>query len=578
MPGFLAEIANKINSQFGKDYRNLIIENFNNPKYYIERRTVNKFLNDKIFEETNRYIVLTEGIILNSLKLINRYKKDNLFHTIIYMYEKNGNEFFNEFRGSFSGLFYDKRKNIWLIYTNHIGDKQIFYSILTDKIIIGSEINFLVEYYKNNSLTYNLDNIGAYFLLTYGFMLEDYTLFKEFKKLNAGHYIKIENNKYEIKQYYRLNNTPKYKQTENDIIDNIDRLFRNAISLEFEKDNEYKLKHIVTLSGGLDSRMTTWVAHDLGYIEQLNVTFSQSNYLDETIAKKIASDLKHEWIFKTLDNGLFLKNIEEIIKINFGNIAYYGLAHSKSCLDLIDLKNFGIIHSGQLGDVIIGTFYDDLNPNKQYCIGDGAYSNKLINRLNNINLKYNYENQEIFKFYGRCFTGANQGNLVSQEITETFSPFYDLEFLNYCLSIPVKFRFKHNIYKKWIIKKYPEATKYKWEKINTKITSPHINFKNKEIYLSQLPDKIFRKISKLLKIDYSKNGIYNKKHMNPLGYWYLHNNDLKKFCDNYFNENIELIEDNNLKLDCNNLYNNGNAIEKNQVLSLLSAIRIYFYK
>ena len=50
------------------------------------------------------------------------------------------------------------------------------------------------------------------------------------------------------------------------------------------------------LSGGLDSRMTVWVAHDLGYTHQLNMTFCQSNYLDFKIAQQIATDLRHDFM------------------------------------------------------------------------------------------------------------------------------------------------------------------------------------------------------------------------------------------------------------------------------------------
>ena len=117
----------------------------------------------------------------------------------------------------------------------------------------------------------------------------------------------------EMINYYKL---PKSKLEgnvdEDQIIEMLDIKFREAIRLQFEKDREYSYKHLVTLSGGLDSRMTSWVAHQMGYVDQLNLTFSQSDYLDETIAKKIAADLKHEWIFKALDNGTFLKDIDEI--------------------------------------------------------------------------------------------------------------------------------------------------------------------------------------------------------------------------------------------------------------------------
>ena len=64
--------------------------------------------------------------------------------------------------------------------------------------------------------------------------------------------------------------------------------------------------------------------------------------------------------------------------------------------------------------------------------------------------------------------------------------------------------------------------------------------------------------------------------MNPLEYWYNTNNDLRTFQDNYFKENIDRITNGGLKSDCQNLYNSGNAIEKNQVLTLLSAIKLHF--
>ena len=73
---------------------------------------------------------------------------------------------------------------------------------------------------------------------------------------------------------------------------------------------EYGYNHICSLSGGLDSRMTAIVAHEMGYDQQLNITFSQSDYLDETIAKQIASDYGHNWMFKSLDNGIFLFDID----------------------------------------------------------------------------------------------------------------------------------------------------------------------------------------------------------------------------------------------------------------------------
>lgn len=185
MPGFLAEIslkqgkvAKNFNPIFGN---NLIVESLEGKHYYIERRTIKKFEQDKVFTEDENYIVLTEGVILNSLELMEKYKTSDLKNAIIKMYEQNGETFFKEFRGSFSGLLYDRKTDKWLIYTNHFGDKQIFYLLLKDRLIVASEMTWIVDYMKNNGIPYSLDEIGAYFILTYAYMLEDYTIIRQIK-------------------------------------------------------------------------------------------------------------------------------------------------------------------------------------------------------------------------------------------------------------------------------------------------------------------------------------------------------------------------------------------------------------
>lgn len=74
--------------------------------------------------------------------------------------------------------------------------------------------------------------------------------------------------------------------------------FKNAIKRAFEKDLEYGYKHLVALSGGLDSRMTAWVAHTMGYTNMLNYTFSQTDYLDEKVPKQITDKLKQSGCLK----------------------------------------------------------------------------------------------------------------------------------------------------------------------------------------------------------------------------------------------------------------------------------------
>jgi asparagine synthase (glutamine-hydrolysing) len=571
MPGFILEIgSNRIDKDLNFYKDNLFVDHLKSNDFYIEKRTIRKFENDKILKENDDYIILIEGVILNSKKLIKKYNENDLFNTVINMYKINGEKFFEEFKGSFSGIFYDKKVDKWLIYTNHVGDKQVFYFFNKDFFIFGSEIDYIIDFMKHNKISYTFDENGAYCLLTYGYMLEDYTLFKEIKKLNAGKYIKLHNKNFQIKTYYKLDNTPNEDLKEEDIIEDIDLLFRNAVKLEFEKDIEYGYKHIASLSGGLDSRMTVWVAHEIGYNKQLNYTFSQSDYLDETISKHIARDLNHEWVFKFLDNGNYLCDIDSMIDINFGNCIYSGNAHVKNFADIFNFNDYGLLHTGQLGDVIIGTYYSTKDPNKQFKHGDGAYSNKMIKYVKNIVLSEKYVNEEIFKFYNRGFTGILQGNLPPQRYTEVISPFLDVDFLNYCLKIPLKYRYNHYIYFKWILKKYPEAAKYKWESINGKITDKKINFLGRYVTLKTLPKKIFIKLFK-------KSPFNSKNNMNPFGYWYKNNEELSKYFESFYNNNIKKLKFNdNLEKIVIDLYINGQVREKTQILTLLGFLKKYF--
>jgi len=149
MPGFIAEIAkDKLLGNFGTTrMENRVVGSLtDNKSYYVERRTINKFMNDKVFYEDENFVVLTEGVVLNSLSLQEKYlgssKSDaqKFASAIIEMYKKNGEQFFADFRGSFSGAFYDKKVDLWLIYTNHIGDKQLFYIKTPHGYAFASEV------------------------------------------------------------------------------------------------------------------------------------------------------------------------------------------------------------------------------------------------------------------------------------------------------------------------------------------------------------------------------------------------------------------------------------------------------
>ena len=539
---------------------------FNNKKYYIARNTLNKFLDDKVLFENDQIIVVTEGILLNKQELLKKYNKDSLSQ--LFEVITSNDEFFKEFRGPYSGCIYYKLKDEWIVFTNHIGDSTIFYGNINDSFFIGSQFNYVLDAFNTSNNKLSLDKNAIYYMITYGYMPDNTTYAKQIKRLEPGQYIKINKDKISVHTYHRLTHFyKKYENmSENQIIDLLDKKFRIAVQREFEKDIEYNYKHFCDLSGGLDSRMTIWVAHDLGYKNMLISNFCQSNYLDEVIAKEIASYLNEEILVKTLDDHKFLYDVDQIIKMNYGLSIYSGISGGLRLLDCLNLESYGVEHTWQVGDAIVGTFLKDESEINDKEISK-VYSVKLVNRIDSEQFK-NYEDKEIQLMYIRGFHGALSTHMIRSNYTIVTSPFLDVDFLEFCLSIPLKYRINHNIYFKWILKKYPKAADFKWENINARINEPKFMKKYKEI--------VKRAKFKLANtIGIGKN-TWAKYNMNPFNYWYDNDKNVQNFINGYFNEEIVKYDfDKDLYNDLMYLFENGNASEKTQILTAIATIKYY---
>ena len=280
--------------------------------------------------------------------------------------------------------------------------------------------------------------------------------------------------------------------------------------------------------------------------------------------------------------------IDEVTPITYGSANFFGLAHGKSLEDLINYNPFGIIHTGQIGDSIIGTFFKKKEFNREYKLGQAAYSLELIERLSGYRFVEDYKNEEIFCLYSRAFTGANQGLLTFQENSESCSPFLDVDFLEYCYKIPLNLRFGHKIYFDWVLQKYPKAAAYVWAQTGERIK----HLENKELkYILVMGKRIpvpgnpefpsWLKGFFLRRLGLRKKGqkprtmvLANKNSMNPVDYWYNTNPRLKEFMDNYWEENRYWIPEGQMKEDMTHLYKDCVLYEKLQCLSVLSAMKL----
>ena len=540
---------------------------------------INRFSQDKVFYDSEKYLVILDGVIINKNEILKSLKEDNWANSIIDLYNQKGETFFNLFRGSFSGIIKDKTLGKTIIFSDHIGSKILYYIKENDFFFVTSYMPNTYSFMKDNNIHYSMSHEGAYMLLCHGYMIDDVTICEQVKRIYPGHYLVLENNILHDKEFCKFNNK-KTNVSIDEAVEIIDNYFSKACQNEFEKDCEYSYKHIASLSGGLDSRMTSLIADELGYKEQLNITFSQSGYWDETIPRQITEDYRHDWIFRNLDSGRWLLDYEDIINVTGGNVLYYGQAHGNSLLKLLNTNDYGILHTGQLGDVFVGRTYagesykEDFAP---YKLEDRAYSTKYIDKLSNYKLKYEHENKELGVLYNRGFNGMNNGIVCIYNKLESYSPFLDVDFIKQSLQLPVIWNNKNLIYNSWIEKKHPNFLNYGWEALN----GHRINEKKKKIFKYEyykdewyflIREKILTLFGKQRGLPY----IVEKHNMNPIAYYINHYDYIRSNLNKYIKENINYIQDMELRKDLNDLFKIGNGPEITQALTLIATNKLFF--
>ena len=551
---------------------NCIRKEYSHNNFSVQQISLNKFQEDKLLVETADFVLLTEGVILNADELSVRCFSNTFQESIPILYQQFGKTFFNEFRGSFSGVLFEKNDNTCIVFNDQTGSKLLFYTSLGQNHYFASDLQILFSALnKRNAFQY--DKQFAFSLLTYGYSPTYHTIIETIRRVPAGHFLQIRDGVLELKQYHRFTNTSNTLSLKENI-ENLDALFRRAVARGLKKNEHYGYDNVLPLSAGLDSRLTTCVAKKLTDKSIKNVTYSQSGYYDDAVPKEISKFLGNESIFTPLDGGNYLKRIDESIKMTCGVIHYSCPAQVIEGFKTLDPEKIGIILTGMYGNGVIGTYSTQKSYTQKPFYGSYAYSKKYLQLLEKYlsqDFLLEYPNMEVYALYLLGFSCENLGSPIAfQNFTESYSPYCDVDLLQYAFSIPLKYRWSYRLYDTWILEKYPEMAK--WAHNGTrKIGSfyPQISLLNRKIPLRDVPERLLKYILK-------KSGVYNFENitqgnsMNPIDSWLKENASLKTCFDDYMNNNIQKLQfEATLQETACKLYEQGTGMEQMQVITLL---------
>lgn len=566
--------------------KNILESTISNNQYDIYHWTSEKFLNDKLCTEDAEHIIILEGVILNFKELLQKYHIDTMWDLCKNLIKQNGDLFHTEFIGNFAGAVYFKRSDTWIIFANKYSSKAIFYYAENGKFVVAPLPILIKDVLHAVNLPYSFHQDAAYLLMTYGYMGTCDTFVKEIKKLEAGEYLKIKGNDIQKIVYHRFKHNV-YDLThasEQEIIEGIDIRFRRAIKREYDKDLEYGYKgHLRALTGGMDSRSACFCSHALGYARTVNMTFGQPDNPDEKIARQISKDLGNQIIFLSTTVGkrdsVFLREIDRAVMVNQGLGYYSNTAAAFNRFIQLDQNSYGLLHNANFSETVLTTYLK--NPKDKPPVKPlHTDCNLLIHKTPKEHLSL-YENEDIYTIYSMFF---NKYLLIlSLGDVSTVYPTLDPDLVDYCLSIPIEIRKNYNIYYKWLFTKYPQAKKYKLEKLNARIDDPRLikwwgkltRYGSPTQYFRCSKDKfptIVRKISKLdKKIKPSPIALY------PFDYWYENDIESKNYMDRYFSENLNHpVISKELRNDLQMVYEKGNARPKAMALTVLAAAKLFF--
>ena len=474
----------------------------------------NKFPQDKLLFENSSIVVGFDGVVLNKKKVISHNSWRNYFLEDLENLEKK----LNDLRGSFNGFIYEKKEQRLRLFNDPCGAKNFAYEFDGTQFIFASSVWDLLNL---SDLPRTLNPASVYCFLAYGYLFSEMSWTKNSKRLPAGSILTFQNNQITCKKYKEFVFNQNHQRSTSKTMDTLEGLFEMTIKEQFQKDAEEHYQSFTTLSGGLDSRVTALYGYELGYKNQVAFTCSQQGYDDELIAREIAKDYKFKHHFYPMDGLEYLFDPKNMMRKIGGTTDYSNPAHIVYGIEQIWQNNFGLIHTGHLGDMILGSYTSgkkELTPN--------LHANRVNSELLPIDPEWEaaqiakYQHEGPYKIYERGFNRIAAGAWGLEHLSYNIGPFTHIDFIDFALTIPYDLVYKQQLYLAWMNRYHKNWTSYRWEHLHARPT--RLWMARHDLWYLRLRFGWKKLLSKKFRQTFD---------MAPEQYWFEQKPDLKNFLE-----------------------------------------------
>lgn len=271
--------------------------------------------NQPMWDDEKRYCIVFNGEVFNYRELREELKQqgvtfrsDSDTEVLLKLFMREKESCLQKLNGFFAFCIYDLQEQSLFLARDRYGIKPLLYLMDEDKFIFGSEMKALIQY----GIEKKIDYASLHAFLQLNYIPGPNSIFTNVKKLQPGHYLKVQRGKAEERQYYTLP-TP---------VDSAPLSYESAKEKFKAILEESVRKRLVAdvplgsfLSGGIDSSIVAGLAaKHKPDLHTFSIGFKDEPFFDEThYANLVAKHFNTSHTVFSLSNDDLYSHLHSIL-------------------------------------------------------------------------------------------------------------------------------------------------------------------------------------------------------------------------------------------------------------------------
>jgi asparagine synthase (glutamine-hydrolysing) len=275
-----------------------------------------------------------------------RFRTSGDTEVLLHLYEEHGDTFAARLRGMFAVAIWDARRRRLVLARDRFGIKPLYYRD------VGGELSFASELRALPRGEIDLDAVEAF--LAFNSIPAPLTIFREVRKLPAGHVLSWENGELRLERFARP--APAVEQRDDEEAELVEELrarLRDSVRAHLVSDVPVG----VLLSGGVDSALLAAVAAEESSepVRTFSIGFEERSFDELGDARRVAEryGTQHRELVLRPDAALLLPALAEAFDEPFADSSALP-TYLVSQLAASDVK---VALSGEGGDELFGGYY-----------------------------------------------------------------------------------------------------------------------------------------------------------------------------------------------------------------------------